>query len=124
MIRYEQCFNILIHGSQAYERSVVEQLEKVRKKWTGWAVLKSIFDAGLQKKEICITPYTDEDHQSLGDENAFARSRSAADATPRGASRYGGGSDDAATADDERYRYTGAKGTGAGSGSDIHYTPF
>jgi hypothetical protein len=38
--------NIAIQGTAAYEKSVVEQLDRLWNTWTGWAVLRAIIDTG------------------------------------------------------------------------------
>src|SRR5262249_38921862 len=95
MIRYSKCSNILIDGTvflegwrrltwfpsdaskaarDKYEASVVRQLDMVVSRWSGWAVLKEIADIGRSRgKEVRIVPYTREDQNERGDENAFAR---------------------------------------------------
>jgi hypothetical protein len=41
---YRDFKTVVIEGSPAYERSVVEQLDKLWAKWAGWAVLRAILD--------------------------------------------------------------------------------
>ena len=88
-----------------YEASVVRQLDMVVSRWSGWAVLKEIADIGRSRgKEVRIVPYTREDQNERGDENAFARPLSGRAAAPRAVTPYMGGVDDPSTPADERYQ--------------------
>src|SRR5262249_4390176 len=136
MLRYPNCFNILIDGkvlmesfqgltwfpsaaSKAardhYEAAVVAQLDKVGARRTGWAVLREIFDTGKSRgKEVRITPFAREDEKARGEENAFAGPVSGPDGAARGVRPFLGEKDNWATPEDERYRVASYKGTGAG----------
>src|SRR5262249_52863918 len=107
-----------------YEASVVRQLDMVVSRWSGWAVLKEIADIGRSRgKEGRIVPYTREDQNERGDENAFARPLSGRAAAPRAVTPYMGGVDDPSTPADERYQTMSYTGTGEGSNVEVHYSP-
>jgi len=119
----ESCFRgfktIVVKGSPLYQSSVVEQLEKLWKTWTGWAVLRGIIDTG---KKVTILPYTAEDEKELGRENAFSSPKSARAATPYGFRLYGG-KDDPKTPKDERFETVPfLRGKGGGSDDEVHFS--
>ena len=64
---------IVIQGPPAYEKSVLEQLNKLWDTWTGWAVLRGIIDT---TKTVTIVPYSAEDRKKMGSRNAYARGTS------------------------------------------------
>ena len=64
---------IVIKGSPAYEKSVLEQLNKLWDTWTGWAVLRGILDT---TKTVTIVPYSAADRKEMGSRNAYARGTS------------------------------------------------
>jgi hypothetical protein len=64
---------IVIQGPPAYEKSVLELLNKLWGSWTGWAVLRGILDT---TKTVTIVPYTAADRKEMGSRNAFARGTS------------------------------------------------
>jgi hypothetical protein len=66
---YRSFKNIVIKGSPLYQSSIVEQLEKVWRTWTGWPVLRGIIDTG---KTVTIVPYSAEDRKTMGQDNAFS----------------------------------------------------
>jgi hypothetical protein len=111
--------NIVIKGSPLYQTSIVEQLEKVWRTWTGWSVLRGIIDSG---KTVTIVPYSVEDQKTMGRENAFSRPKSARAASPYGFSPYRG-SDDPRTPKDERFETVPfLKGSGGGSDDEVHFS--
>src|SRR5215468_4435632 len=119
----ETCFRgfktIVVKGSPLYQSSVVEQLEKLWKTWTGWAVLRGIIDTG---KTLTIVPYSAEDEKKLGRENAFAHAKSARAASPAGFWPYRG-KDDPKTPKDERFdTIPFFKGWGGGSDDEVHFS--
>jgi len=119
----ETCFRgfktIVAKGSPLYQSSVIEQLEKLWKTSTGWAVLRGIIDTG---KMLTIVPYSAEDEKKLGRENAFAHAKSARAASPAGFWPYRG-TDDPTTPKDERFETIPfLKGWGGGSNDEVHFS--
>lgn len=114
MAFYRDFRNLIIDGSPAYVRSVVEQLNKAWATWTGWAVLRSILDTG---RTVRFVPYSMADRKKMGPSNAYVTGTSGRDNRPRGARPYAGGVDDPTTPQDERFRRAGffcLPGTGRG----------
>src|SRR5262245_33343408 len=114
MALYREFRNIIIDGSTAYERSVIEQLNKAWATWTGWAVLRSIIDSG---NTVRFVPYSAADRKKMGEVNAYVVGTSGRDNRPRGARPYAGGVDNPRTPHDERFRGPGLfslPGTGKG----------
>src|SRR5262249_36406397 len=70
---------IVIQGSPAYEKSVLQQLNKLWDTWTGWAVLRGIIDT---TRTVTIVPYSAADRKKMGSNNAFARATSSWAASP------------------------------------------
>ena len=70
---------IVIQGPPAYEKSVLEQLNKLWDTWTGWAVLRGIIDT---TKTVAIVPYSAADRKKMGSGNAYARAKSSWAASP------------------------------------------
>jgi hypothetical protein len=64
---------IVIKGSPAYEKSVLQQLNKLWDTWTGWAVLRGILDTS---RTVTIVPYSAADRKKMGSNNAYARATS------------------------------------------------
>jgi hypothetical protein len=64
---------IVIQGPPAYEKSVLEHLNKLWDTWTGWAVLRGILDT---TKTVIIVPYSAADRKERGRRNAYARGTS------------------------------------------------
>lgn len=132
ILTYPKCPSIIIDGSsmtqggslrvgllkqQKYEHTVAALLDKMAATWTGKALLRGLDHGGRHGRRVRIVPYTDADRKEKGGENAYAMSRSARDATPRGVVDFVGGTGDG------RFRMVSYKGTGAGSDSEIHFTP-
>jgi hypothetical protein len=70
---------IVIQGSPAYEKGVLEQLNKLWDTWTGWAVLRGIIDT---TKTVTIVPYSEADRKKMGSGNAYARAKNSWAASP------------------------------------------
>lgn len=132
IITYGACPNITIDGSsltqgvvlrlgllkqQKYEHSVSGLLDKLGSTWTGRAILKAIRRTAGQGRKLRIVPYSAADRMAMGQDNAFARASKAAAAAPRGVIDFAGGTGN------DRFRLVGYMGTGAGSDSEIHFTP-
>ena len=117
---YRNFKNIVIKGSPLYQRSIVEQLDKVWATWTGWAVLRGVIDSG---KTVTIVPYSAADEKEMGRKNAFARPTSPRAGAPRGVPLYNGGVDDRDTPQDERFgTISFFNGSGGGSDSEMHFS--
>lgn len=145
MLTYQKCYNIQIDGSgfrgwstgafqvttaasamsaSIYEASVLAQLERIIAFWSGWALLRAIYDAGQAKgKYIRIVPWSDADAAKHGKENAYAHSLSGKGAAPASVQPFLGNEDDPKTTRDERYEVATFRGTGTGSDVEVHYTP-
>jgi hypothetical protein len=66
---------------------------------------------------VRILPYSAADRMAMGEDNAFAMASRGRDATPRGVVDFGGGTGG------DRFRFVPYRGTGAGSDSEVHFTP-
>ena len=119
-ICYRNFKNVVIKGPPPYQRSVVEQLDKVWATWTGWAVLRGVIDSG---KTVTFVPYSAEDEKKMGRKNALAAATSLRAATPYGYWLNSGRADDPDTAKDERFETTPfLRGRGGGSDSEVHFS--
>ncbi|HVS40163.1 MAG TPA: M91 family zinc metallopeptidase [Gemmataceae bacterium] len=111
----------------AYETAVAELLATLRKTWTGWAVLRALYDRRKNRRkedqDVWIVPFSAQDRQDQPTAMAFTRAVNDADATARYQQGYRGGTDDPKTRRDDRYDRAPYQGTGVGSSSVIHFNP-
>jgi hypothetical protein len=146
MIVYPRCFNIEIWGDSfagtwwmgkyfpitggaywqaLYESWMVAFLDMVLARRTGWAVIQALYTTGRSKgKKLRIVPYSAADLAAMGYDNAYAAPDDWVSARPKGPVHYVGLFDDPRTPEDERYRTVVMPGSGEGSNSTLHYSPW
>jgi hypothetical protein len=111
-----------------FESDVAAVLGVLRKTWTGWAVLRAVYDRRKNKRKddqaVRIVPFTAQERRTKGDRTAaFTRPDSLPASMARDGQGYKGGLDDPFTKRDERYDRWGFPGFGTGSGAEIHFDP-
>jgi len=113
------------HANPDFESQVAKLLGELRKTWTGWAVLRALYDHRKNKngeyQEVRIVPVTAKEHYYHHAAAFTAPNDRRAASSP--SARYMGGLDDPKTPRDDRFDRLGYKGTGVGSGCAVHFDP-
>jgi hypothetical protein len=110
-----------------FESQVAAILGVLRKTWTGWAVLRAVYDCRKNKQqqgqEVRIVPFTPIERLNAGGAKAVTTANNQAASRDPYGHGYVGGFDDRRTPRDDRYDRVGYQGTGVGSGCEIHFEP-
>jgi nucleoid-associated protein YgaU len=139
---FSKCFNIKVDGSSwlsdsgpmvgsiqslIHETWVLQLLNSISNTWSGYEYLVQVYNRGVQaSKDMTIVPYNLADRSGpLGPVNAyawFAKGQNFTDMTQSGWAIFGGGADNPATPQDERFNIVGT-GTGGGVNVEVHFSP-
>jgi hypothetical protein len=137
MRRDENFENIIIEGNpnnvdwepygRGFEMMVAELLATLRKSWTGWAVLRALYDRRKNKNKedqcVYIVPMSPDTWKQTGGALGATGPLTPADATSASGRGLRGGDYPMPGERDNRYDPLPFKGTGIGSSCVVHFRP-